>query len=169
MERAPAQPRLFLSIDSNVYGVKPRNVARIPSLVIGPRKRTEEPRTPRAGLLFDESSLSPKKGDSGASLLSDRIALARAMPARKPPSNGKNSRLKRATVVRNFPIRICHGYRIFNCSRRRSGASSERAPLAGLLSQLPPIFLNSQPTTYLGKLLLGEGHLPAPTNQATLH
>jgi hypothetical protein len=46
----------------------------------------EEPRTPRAGLLFDESKLSPKKGDCGAEVMSDRIALARAIAARTKPS-----------------------------------------------------------------------------------
>ena len=50
-----------------------------------PAKGPEEPRTPRTGLLFDELSLSPKKGDYGAVVMSDRIALARAIAARTKP------------------------------------------------------------------------------------
>ena len=57
-----------------------------PSLVIGPPKGPEEPRViPPSGLLFDELNLFPKKGDCGAMLMSDRIALARAIAARTKP------------------------------------------------------------------------------------
>jgi len=69
MKRAPAQPRLSYLIDTNLDGVKPQNVARRPSL-------------PPSGLLFDESSLSPTRGDYGAVVMCDRIALARAIAAR---------------------------------------------------------------------------------------
>ena len=57
-----------------------------PSLVTGPRKGPEEPRVvPPSGLLFDESNLFPNKGDCGAVVMSDRIALARAIAARTKP------------------------------------------------------------------------------------
>jgi len=43
------------------------------------------PSLPPSGLLFDESSLSPKRGDYGAVVMCDRIALARAIAARTKP------------------------------------------------------------------------------------
>ena len=62
-----------------------KNVARRPSL-------------PPSGLLFDESSLSPKKGDYGAVVMSDRIALARAIAARTKPRFIEIPREKRKTL-----------------------------------------------------------------------
>ena len=43
------------------------------------------PRLPPSGLLFDESNLFSNKGDRGAVVMSDRIALARAIAARTKP------------------------------------------------------------------------------------
>ena len=54
------------NIDSDLNGVKPRNVARNSLSRYGSPQGPEEPRTPRAGLLFNESNLFPNKGDCGA-------------------------------------------------------------------------------------------------------
>ena len=84
MKRAPAQPRLsYSNIDSDLNGVKPRNVARFSlSRHRSPQRTGGAPRIPPSGLLFEESNLSPNKGDCGAVMMSDRIVLARTIAAR---------------------------------------------------------------------------------------
>ena len=84
MKKSPGAAEALLLIDTDLDGGKPRNVVRRPSLATGPQG-PEEPRTPRAGLLFGESSLSPKKGDYGAVVMSDRKAVAREIDTRTQP------------------------------------------------------------------------------------
>ena len=82
-------------LTSNLYGVKPLNVARFSLSSQVPRERTGgAPRFyPRRGFSLCKSNVFQNKGDCAADVMSDRKVLARAIAARtrsalKPPARG---------------------------------------------------------------------------------
>jgi len=86
-KKSPGAAEALLRIDSHLDGVEPRNVARFSlSRHRSPQRTGGAPRLyPRRGFSLTNRICSPIRATVGPLLMSDRIALARAIAARTKP------------------------------------------------------------------------------------
>src|SRR4051794_31827484 len=96
MKKSPGAAEALLLIDSDLSGVKPRNVARFSLSRHRSPERTGGAPDPRAGLLLTSGICPLIRATVGPLLMSDRIALARAI-AQAP----NHASLKKRKIVRS--------------------------------------------------------------------